>query len=93
MACQKNARQGFSKPDDREGEQTAESAGGKRVIAEMIETKPDRRRRRELCVAAADPAAREQVKSENEHRRATGEVPQNFPSGEAARLHLTYLTP
>lgn len=45
LAGQENARQGpFSSPEDREGEQTAESAGGKRVIAQMIETKPDRNR-------------------------------------------------
>jgi hypothetical protein len=45
LAGQENARQGpFSSPEDREGEQTAESAGGKRIIAQMIETKPDRNR-------------------------------------------------
>src|SRR5437868_14656492 len=73
LACHESARQGpSSKPDDREGQQSTESAGGKRVIAEMIETKPDRGRRGQLCVAAADPAACKQAEGNGEHRRATG---------------------
>lgn len=85
LACHENARQRpFSKHDDRDGKQTAENAGGKRVVAEMIEPQPERDRRRELCIAAADPAAREQAEGENEHRRTTGEMPQNLGRGEAA---------
>lgn len=85
LARQENSGQRpYSQHDDRDAKQTAENAGGKRVVTEMIEPQPDRGRCRELCIAAADPAAREQAESENEHRRATGEMPQNFGRGETA---------
>jgi hypothetical protein len=58
--------------------------GGKGVISNMIEAKPDRRRRCEFGVAAADPAAREHAEGQDKHRRAAGEMPEDFRHGKAA---------
>ena len=66
-------------------EQAAEEGRVDSVFAEMLPADPDRGRRGELGVAAADPAEGEHAEGEDEDAEAAGEMDQDVLAREPRR--------
>src|SRR5579883_1996574 len=87
--CERAGQGPFPHGEEEQGERPAEGAGQYCIIAEVLDAEPERRSRRELRIAAADPALGEKAKAESKHNRAAREMPGDLRQRETASRSQT----